>query len=460
MMTVQEAAHALHADWCGENTLFTGVSTDSRTTQAGDLFVALSGPQFDGHQFISDARDKGAVAALVEKKTNITELLSRFGWIYVSDTRLGLGQLSAFWRAHFSLPLVAVTGSNGKTTVKEMIASIFQEAARMGVKESCSPSNSVLATQGNLNNDIGLPQMLLRLREQHVYAVIEMGMNHAGEIAYLTRLATPTVAVITNAGAAHIAGLGSVEAIARAKGEIFEGLSDDGVAIINADDTHATLWRKLAENRRIIDFGLNYPAQVSAYRHSDSSGERWMLKLPEGSQEMRLQVPGQHNIYNALAATAAAVAVGINQQAIIAGLQAFKGVQGRMQKKLGLHGATLIDDTYNANPESIRAALAVLANAPGKKVLVLGDMGELGSSAAEFHHQIGLEASHVGIETLLTLGELSKHAAAGFGSGARHFTSMDTLIAEAEKLLDSNVTMLVKGSRFMQMERVIRRLES
>lgn len=460
MMTVQEAAHALHADWCGEDTLFTGVSTDSRTTQAGDLFVALSGPQFDGHQFISDARAKGAVAALVEKKTNMAELLSRFGWIYVSDTRLGLGQLSAYWRAHFSLPLVVVTGSNGKTTVKEMIASIFREAARMDVKESGISSDSVLATQGNLNNDIGLPQMLLRLREQHVYAVIEMGMNHAGEIAYLTRLAKPTVAVITNAGTAHIAGLGSVEAIAQAKGEIFEGLSGDGVAIINADDTHATLWRKLAENKRVIDFGLDYPAQISAYRQSDSSGERWMMRLPEGSQEMRLQVPGQHNIYNALAAAAAAVAVGINRQAIMAGLQAFKGVQGRMQKKLGLHGATLIDDTYNANPESIKAALAVLANAPGRKVLVLGDMGELGSGAAEFHHQIGLEASHVGIEALLALGELSKHTVAAFGSGARYFTSMDTLIAEAEKLLDSNVTMLVKGSRFMQMERVIRRLES
>lgn len=460
MMTVLEAARALNADWWGENVLFTGVSTDSRTIKHGDLFVALSGARFDGHQFIANARDKGAVAALVEKKADNGESLSEFGWIQVCDTRLGLGQLSGYWRTRFSLPLVAVTGSNGKTTVKEMIASIFREAVKTRLNQSDSASDSVLATLGNLNNDIGVPQMLLRLREQHAYAVIEMGMNHAGEIAYLTRLAKPTVAVITNAGAAHIEGLGSVEAVARAKGEIFEGLmSNTGVAIINADDDHASLWRELAENRRIIDFGLNSPAQVTAYHQSDSSGDVWILKLPEGSEEMRLQVPGQHNIYNALAAAATAVAVGIDKQTIAAGLQAFSGVQGRMQKKLGLYKATLIDDTYNANPESMRAALAVLANSPGKKVLVLGDMGELGTGAADFHYQIGVEASHAGITELLTLGDLSKHTAVGFGSSARHFTSMDALLVEAEKLLDINVTILVKGSRFMQMERVIRRLE-
>lgn len=457
MMTVQEAAHALHADWRGENVLFTGVSTDSRTTQPDDLFVALAGTQFDGHRFISDARAKGAVAALVEKKTDMAELLSGFGWIGVSDTRLGLGQLSALWRARFSLPLVAVTGSNGKTTVKEMIACIFREAVAM--KASDSASGNVLATIGNLNNDIGVPQMLLRLRKQHAYAVIEMGMNHAGEIAYLTRLTKPTVAVITNAGVAHIEGLGSVEAVARAKGEIFEGLSGDGVAIINADDNHATLWRKLAENRRIIDFGINQPAQVSAQLQPHSSAVQWQLKLPTGCAEIRLRVPGQHNIRNALAAAATAIAVGINKQAIIAGLQAFKGMQGRMQEKRGLYNATLIDDTYNANPESMKAALAVLASAAGKKVLVLGDMAELGPTAAEFHHQIGVEAAQAGIEELLALGDLSKYTAAGFGSSARHFTTMDALLAEAEKLLDINVTMLVKGSRFMQMERVIRRLE-
>ncbi|MDV6344986.1 UDP-N-acetylmuramoyl-tripeptide--D-alanyl-D-alanine ligase [Nitrosomonas sp. Is37] len=460
MLTVQEAACALAAGWNGENVLFTGVSTDSRTIKHGDLFVALSGERFDGHQFIASAIDQGAVAVLVGKKTDIGRSLSGFGWIQVSDTRLSLGQLSAYWRTRFSLPLVAVTGSNGKTTVKEMIASIFRKAIMAETDEINSTSDKVLATIGNLNNDIGVPQMLLRLREQHAYAVIEMGMNHAGEIAYLTRLAKPTVAVITNAGAAHIEGLGSVEAVARAKGEIFEGLSDRGVAIINVDDDHASLWRRLAENRHIIDFGLNGSAQVTAFYQSDSSKSRWVLKLPDGSEEIRLQVPGQHNIYNALAAAATAVAVGIDKQTIAAGLQAFRGVQGRLQKKLGLHKATLIDDTYNANPESMRAALAVLANEPGKKVLILGDMGELGPNAADFHHQIGVEASHVGIDELLTLGNLSKHAAVGFGRCARHFSSMDALLVEAEKLLDINVSMLVKGSRFMQMERVIRQLEA
>ncbi len=270
MMTVQEAAHALSAKWKGENVLFTGVSTDSRTIKHGELFVALSGERFDGHQFIASARDQGAIAALVEKKIDIGQSLPGFGWLQVSDTRLSLGQLSTYWRTRFSLPLVAVTGSNGKTTVKEMIASIFRKAVMANVEENDLASDRVLATIGNLNNDIGVPQMLLRLREQHAYAVIEMGMNHAGEIAYLTRLTNPTVAVITNAGAAHIEGLGSVEAVARAKGEIFEGLSDRGVAIINADDSHASLWRSLVESRHIIDFSLNGPAQVTACYQPDS----------------------------------------------------------------------------------------------------------------------------------------------------------------------------------------------
>lgn len=456
MMTVQEAACALGADWYGENAFFTGVSTDSRTIKHGDLFVALCGARFDGYQFIASAREQGAVAALVKKGVDRGDLPAGFGWIEVCDTRLGLGQLAACWRARFSLPLVAVTGSNGKTTVKEMIACIFHKAT---INEGDAAAGRVLATIGNLNNDIGVPQMLLRLTKQHAYAVIEMGMNHAGEIAYLTNLAKPTVAVITNAGAAHIEGLGSIDAVARAKGEIFAGLSDAGAAVINADDTHASLWRTLAENRHIIDFSLNGPAQVTAFHQSDSSGGSWVLKVPEGCEQLRLQTLGRHNIYNALAAAATAVAVGIDKQTIAAGLQAFPGVRGRLQKKPGLNKASLIDDTYNANPESMRAALAVLANEPGKKVLVLGDMGELGPSAADFHHQIGAEASQAGIDELLALGNLSKHAAAGFGSGARHFSSMDDLLAEAEKLLDINVTMLVKGSRFMQMERVIRQFE-
>ncbi|CAE6514440.1 UDP-N-acetylmuramoyl-tripeptide:D-alanyl-D-alanine ligase [Nitrosomonas nitrosa] len=459
MLTVQEAAQALQADWYGDNVVFTSVSTDSRTVQPGDLFVALSGERFDGHQFIISARDQGAVAAMVDKKTDHTLSLPEFGWLSVQDTRLGLGQLSSFWRTRFSLPLVAVTGSNGKTTVKEMIASIFSEAVKKKIKEKNSASGSVLATLGNLNNDIGVPLMLLRLRDYHRYAVIEMGMNHLGEIAYLTQLAKPTVAVITNAGAAHIEGLGSVEAVAQAKGEIFNGLTNDGIAIINADDRYAFLWRKLAGKIRVIDFGIDQPAQITAQPWSGDGKTAWQMNFPGDSVTFHLQVPGRHNICNALAAAAAAFAVGIDQHTIVAGLTAFAGVQGRMQKKRGLHNAILIDDTYNANPESMRAALAVLADTPGKRILVLGDMGELGPDAAEFHHQIGVEASHVGIEKLFTLGDLSEHAAKGFGKGAQHFTSIEALLAAAEKSLDIGVTMLVKGSRFMQMERVIKRLE-
>lgn len=255
MMRVREAAQALNTTWLGEDTYFTGVSTDSRTVKPGDLFVALMGEQFDGHAYIPGAIEKGAVAAMVGKLTDNANLATQIPMLQVKDTRLGLGALAAYWRERFTLPLVAVTGSNGKTSVKEMIALILREA----VNDTMAGSNTeqVLATEGNLNNDIGVPQMLLRLREQHRYAVIEMGMNHVGEIAYLSQLAKPTVAVVTNAGEAHIEGLGSIEKVARAKGEVFEGLNQQGVAIINADDRFAPLWRELAGNRRVIEFGLS-----------------------------------------------------------------------------------------------------------------------------------------------------------------------------------------------------------
>lgn len=447
MMAVKEAAQALHAEWRGEDAFFTAVSTDSRTVGRGDLFVALRGENFDGHKFISAAQEKGAVAAMVCQESAIGQQPSGMPLILVQDTRLGLGQLAAHWRGRFALPLVAVTGSNGKTTVKEMIAAIL--------RQTTGDADKVLATQGNLNNDIGVPQMLLRLRAQHVYAVIEMGMNHSGEIAYLTGLAKPGVAVVTNAGVAHIEGLGSVEAVARAKGEIFEGLEQTGVAVINADDPHAPLWRELAGSRRVVDFGLSSGAQVSARYQSDLLRSRMTLTLPDGTAEVVLQVPGEHNVRNALAAAAAAVAIGVGRQAIAAGLAGFSGVQGRMQIKRCLHNATLLDDSYNANPESVRAALAVLAAAPAKKILVLGDMGELGESAVDWHARIGEEARLAGIDRLLALGELSAHTVAEFGAGAQHFGSIEELLAAVKKLLAADVTLLVKGSRFMRMERVV-----
>lgn len=450
-MNVQEAASVLHADWSGGNPVFTGVSTDSRSLKAGDLFVALSGERFDGHRFLPEAIEKGAVAAMVTREAASMQARPDFGWLRVGDTRLGFGQLAANWRQRFTLPLVAVTGSNGKTTVKEMLAAICRHAAG---------NERVLATTGNLNNDIGVPQMLLQLHANHAYAVIEMGMNHAGEIAYLTRLAAPTVAMITNAGNAHIAQLGTTQAIASAKGEIFQGLDASGIAVINADDPYAALWRQLAGNRHIVDFGLNSQAQISARAIAHPDSNAWSLRLPAGHTEVLLQVPGRHNVYNALAAAAAASAIGIDKTAIAAGLHAFSGISGRLQKQPGRHRSTLIDDAYNANPESMWAALAVLANMPGKKILVMGDMGELGMDAARFHHRIGQQARAAGVQTLLALGELSAHAVAGFGEGAHHFTSMDDLLTKAESCLATDVTLLVKGSRFMRMERVIEQLKA
>lgn len=461
MMTVKEAAEVLHADWHGKDVLFTGVSTDSRTLKEGDLFVALTGEKFDGSRFIGNAEEKGAVAAMIQQAVDGNDLPAGLPLIRVRDTRLGLGQLAAHWRSRFALPVIGVTGSNGKTTVKEMIAAILRQATINGKAEVNAQQSYVyvLATEGNLNNDIGVPQMLLRLRQQYRYAVIEMGMNHVGEIAYLTRLVKPDIALITNAGAAHIEGLGSVEAVARAKAEIFAGLDQQGTAVISADDKYAPLWRECAGTRKIVDFGLREKAQVSAEYQVDLLVNKIRLKLPDGVVELKLQAPGVHNVYNALAAAAAATALGIGKELIASGLESFRGVQGRMQKKLGLHHALLIDDTYNANPESVRAALAVLAAAGGRRILVLGDMGELGKSAIDLHRTIGRDARNAGLDQLLTLGELSAYATEEFGTGARHFNTIDELLYATESLLADDVTLLVKGSRFMHMERVVRQLE-
>lgn len=460
MMTVKEAAEVLHADWSGKDVIFTGVSTDSRTLREGDLFVALTGERFDGSRFVGSAERKGAAAALIQQAVDGEDLpAGGLPLIRVRDTRVGLGQLAAHWRSRFVIPVIGVTGSNGKTTVKEMVAAILRQAAATGKAEVNEQTDYILATEGNLNNDIGVPQMLLRLRRQHRYAVIEMGMNHVGEIAYLTRLVKPSIALITNAGAVHIEGLGSVEAVARAKAEIFAGLDQLGTAVINVDDTYATLWRECAGARKIVDFGLREKAQVSAEYHVDLLVNKIRLKLPDGVVELKLQAPGVHNVYNAMAAAAAASALGISKEMIASGLECFRSVQGRMQKKLGLHHALLIDDTYNANPESVRAALAVLAATGGKKILVLGDMGELGKSAIDLHRTIGRDARNAGLDQLLTLGELSAYAAEEFGKGAQHFNTIDELLNATESLLADDVTLLVKGSRFMHMERVVRQLE-
>ena len=457
MMRLSEAAHAIPAELRGEDRAFDTVGTDTRVLSPQALFVALKGDRYDGHDFINQAVQKRAAGALIQKSGLRIEdrgLSDRLPLLIVDDTKKSLGTLAAYWRNKFDMPLVALTGSNGKTTVKEMLASILREACSAQTPV-LDPQSCVLATRGNLNNDIGVPLTLLELEAGHRYAVIEMGMNHAGEIRYLTRLAAPDVALINNAGAAHVEFLGSIEAVARAKGEIFEGLKPDGTAVINADDRHAGLWRELAGGRSVVDFGIEHRAAVSATYQLNWLESEIVLKTPQGVARALLKAPGLHNVRNALAASAAAVALKVPAPAIAKGLERFSGTRGRLQRKAGVRGAMLIDDTYNANPDSARAAIAVLAQAPGKRLLVLGDMGELGPGAAEMHAEVGRRARESGVERLLTLGELSAHATRAFGAGARHFTRIDELLAEIENALAPDVAVLIKGSRFMRMERVV-----
>jgi len=449
MMRLSEAAHMLGVSFGGADAEVLRVSTDSRTIRPGDLFIALRGEKFDGGRFAAQALQQGA-AGVVLDRTQAPDIAAA---IRVDDTRLALGKLAAAWRARFTIPLVAITGSNGKTTVKEMLAAILREET--GLRVEAGSDAAVLNTEGNLNNDIGLPLMLLRLRASHQFAVLEMGMNHTGEIGYLTGLAQPDVAVVINALTAHIGFLGSVENIARAKGEIFAGLSASGIAVFNADDPHAGLWREQNAQRPVVDFGLTATCKVRGQFEPAAFGAALTIALPNGTLEVTLQVPGQHNVMNALAAAATACALDIGHGSIVAGLSAFTGVKGRLQKKPALHGSTFIDDTYNANPDSVKAALSVLAQQPGKKLLVLGDMGELGADAAAMHAEMGLAARAAGIDKLLALGELSKETVGAFGVGAMHFERIQELLAELENELTPDTTVLVKGSRFMQMERVV-----
>jgi UDP-N-acetylmuramoyl-tripeptide--D-alanyl-D-alanine ligase len=443
MMRLSEAAAMLGVVFNGADAEVLRVCTDSRSIQPGDLFIALRGEKFDGGAFAAKALQQGA-AGVVLDATQAPDIAAA---IRVDDTRLALGRLAAAWRKRFTIPVVAITGSNGKTTVKEMLAAILRVETDV--------DEAVLHTEGNLNNDIGLPLMLLRLRKTHQYAVLEMGMNHSGEIDYLTRLARPDVAVINNALTAHIGFLGSVEAIARAKGEIFNGLSDAGIAIFNADDPHSGMWREANARRSVIDFGIRQPASVRGRYQSRDFGSALAITLPHACLDIALQVPGEHNAMNALAATAAAFALDVSLRSIAVGLSGFSGVKGRLQRKPALHGSTFIDDTYNANPDSVKAALAVLAQQAGKKVLVLGDMGELGSDAAAMHAEIGLAARAAGVDRLLALGELTRETVGAFGAGAMHFERIQELLAELENELTPDATVLVKGSRFMQMERVV-----
>ena len=421
----------------------TGVSTDTRTVADGQLFIALSGERFDAHDFLDQAITAGATALLVSDESKLPAGCSAV--VVGDDTRLALGRLAAAWRARFSLPVIAVTGSNGKTTTKEMVAAILKVAF----------GTSVLSTRGNLNNDIGLPLTLLGLRPTHRAAVIEMGMNHPGEIAYLAQIGSPTVALVTNAQRAHLEGMGDLEEVAREKGSIFGGLLPNGVAIINADDTYADFWRGMAGVHAVRTFGIDHAADVRGAVRQHGLEIAIELSAAEGAAAITLHIPGRHNARNAVAAAAACLAAGVTMADVAAGLEAFSGVKGRLQRRAGNKGAEILDDTYNANPDSVRAGIDVLAATIGRKLMVLGDMGEIGEASGQFHDEVGGYAKSQGIDRLFAFGDAAQQAVRNFGEGAKHYCNIEKLIAAVDKELGPDTTVLVKGSRFMKMERVV-----
>ena len=446
---------------------FQGVSTDSRQVMPGSLFVALRGERFDAHDFLGQLAGQPVAAVVVERLPEHYPLPA----LVVPDTLAALGRIGHFWRRRFAIPVIGVTGSNGKTTVKEMIAAIlaaqFGEAGR-------------LATQGNLNNEIGVPLTVTRLTDAHKAAVVELGMNHPGEIARLAAIAEPTVALVNNAQREHQEFMHTVEAVARENGAVLQALPQGGVAVFPGDDTYTPLWRALAGDRKTLTFGLGEACDVHAtYTPTDvgsvltitSSLGRQGPRLDEADDAklgprlrgddveftVQLAADGVHNVRNALAAVACALAARIPVDAIVRGLEAFAPVSGRLQRKQAACGAVVIDDTYNANPDSVRAAIDVLAQFPSPRILVLGDMGEVGTQGPEFHQEIGAYAASRGIDTVLSTGELARHMT---GSGAQHHEQFDELLAALDQKLGSksDATVLVKGSRFMKMERVVQHL--
>ena len=444
MTTLSSAAEHMRGELNGTDRIFDGVSTDTRTLKNGELFVALKGPNFDGGEYVAEANDKGAAGAVVGDKVDCD-----IAQITVGNTKRALARLGACWRREQSAVVVGITGSNGKTTLKELTASCLSQAA------------PTLATEGNLNNDIGMPLMLTRIASTHRYAVLEMGANHAGEIDYLASLAEPDVVAITNAGAAHLEGFGSIDGVAKAKGEILRTQTRPGVAILNADDKYFTLWKTWVSDVDVLSFGIDGPADVHAnHIVSDAGGSAFELNMAGSGVEVRLALPGRHNVRNACAAAAIATALGVAPEQIQAGLEAVKPVAGRLQPRDGVSGATLYDDSYNANPLSVEAAAQFLAGLDGQGWLVLGDMKELGKDEARLHSEVGEAVKRAGVDRLFATGELSRNATQAFGSNATWFESVDTLIDALRVSVTADVNLLVKGSRSMRMERVVRALRS
>ena len=419
-------------------------STDTRSIKGGELFLALKGPNFDGHNFVETALEKGAVACLVQDKVNAKNV------VLTKDTHQALGLLAKAWRKEFKNPVIAITGSNGKTTVKEMITSIINQ------------TQSVMATHGNLNNDIGVPLTLFRLNDSHDAAVIEMGANHLNEIKYLTNLALPDIAIITNVGTAHLEGFGGIENTAKAKAEIFLGLTKSGTAIINADDDFYSYFKGMTTEYNVLSFGLegkeDNKADISCEYDSNNKGSILKVTTPKGDCVINLKLLGKHNVMNALATIAALIAANISLEQITNGLEALEPVDGRLQMKQGINNSLVIDDTYNANPTSLLAAINVLHDFSGKRFLALGDMGELGKDADVLHIEAGSYAKENGVDSLYSLGNLAAKAAKEFGGNGFCHDKHEDMIDALRDELSQDVTLLVKGSRSMHMETVVNAL--
>jgi len=446
MWTLAQACAAAGGRLLDADASFDSVGTDSRRDCTGQLFVALRGERFDGHEYLAKARERGATAALVDHAVELD-----LPQCVTDDTRLGLGRLAGAWRDRFPGRVAAITGSNGKTTVKEMLAAILSQVGQ------------TRATQGNLNNDIGMPLTLLAARDES-FLVLEMGANHPGEIAYMTAIGRPEVALITNAGRAHLEGFGSVAGVARAKGEIVQGLAASGVFVVPGDSPFTPLWRELAGARPVLTFALDTPAELQAESGSvrvdwgaDGFRTRFTARHQDREHPLELRLAGTHNVRNALAAAAAALAMGVGMDAVRSGLLSLAPVPGRLCP-LRCKGLRVIDDTYNANPDSIAAAVSVLVGLPGRRWLVLGDLGELGSESRALHREVGARAREAGVSRLTTVGAQSSEASAAFGEGARHFDDQETLAAYLRESLGADDVALVKGSRAARMEGIVRTL--
>jgi len=440
-LLLSEVAATLNGRVVGADASFSGVSIDSRAIGQGQLFIALTGPRFDGHDYLNDVAAKGAVAALVEREVPESALPQ----LVVADTRVALGQLGALNRAGYDKPVAAITGSSGKTTVKEMLACILRTRG------------PVLATKGNLNNDLGVPLTLLELTREHTSAVIELGASRIGEIAYTVAMTKPHVAVLNNAGTAHVGEFGGPDKIVEAKGEIIEGLEADGIAVLNLDDKAFAIWHARAAGRKVLSFSLKNPE--ADFYASDMSLDargcpRFTLHSPQGIEPVQINLLGTHNVANALAAAAAAHALGVSLFGIKTGLEAVQPVKGRAVAQVTGTGLRIIDDTYNANPTSMCAAVDILAAFSGRTVLVLGDIGELGEWAEQGHREVGAYAADK-VSALYAVGPLMAHAVAAFGHQARHFANQADLITALRTEHEKNTTILINGARSAAMENVV-----